>query len=83
MEAVLMLLEQYGLWLVFFNVLALQLGLPLPAYPTLIVVGALSVNGPYPAPLVLAVALGACLIADSVWYFTCRRAGRKVLRTLC
>ncbi len=78
-----MLLEQHGLWLVFFNVLALQLGLPLPAYPTLIVVGALSVSGPYPAPLVLVVGLAACLIADSIWYFTGRRAGRGVLRTLC
>jgi membrane protein DedA with SNARE-associated domain/rhodanese-related sulfurtransferase len=83
MQTVLMLLEQYGLWLVFFNVLALQLGLPLPAYPTLIVVGALSVNGPYPASLVLALAVLACVLADSIWYFTGRRAGRRVLRTLC
>ena len=40
------LIEQYGLALVFTNVLLLQLGLPLPAYPTLIAVGALAAGAP-------------------------------------
>ena len=42
MQLLLTLIEQYGLWLVFANVLALQCGLPVPAYPTLIVVGAIT-----------------------------------------
>jgi membrane protein DedA with SNARE-associated domain/rhodanese-related sulfurtransferase len=83
MQSLLSLLEQHGLWLVFFNVLALQLGLPLPAYPTLIVVGALSVAGPHSALAVLAVGVTACMVADATWYTTGRRAGRRVLRGLC
>jgi len=34
------LLREFGLGLVFVNVLALQAGLPVPAYPTLILAGA-------------------------------------------
>lgn len=62
----------------FANVLALQLGLPVPGYPTLIVVGALTVTGPlHPLP-VLGVAVLACLVADCIWYRAGRRDGRKV-----
>jgi membrane protein DedA with SNARE-associated domain len=43
MQLLLNLVEQYGLWLVFANVLAVQFGAPVPAYPTLIVVGAVAV----------------------------------------
>src|SRR6266498_2043153 len=42
------LIELYGLAFVFVNVLALQAGLPFPAYPTLIVTGALAAGGHYP-----------------------------------
>ena len=42
MQLLLSHVDQYGLLLVFGNVLAVQLGLPLPAYPTLIVVGAIT-----------------------------------------
>ena len=41
MEHLISLLAQYGLLLVFANVLLAQAGLPLPAQPTLIVAGAL------------------------------------------
>ena len=51
MQLLLSLVDHYGLFLVFANVLALQLGLPLPAYPTLILVGALAaVFVVYPMP---------------------------------
>ena len=36
--------ETHGLLLVFVNVLLEQLGLPVPAYPTLIVTGALAMQ---------------------------------------
>lgn len=81
MEFLVTLLQQHGLWLVAANVLALQLGLPLPAWPTLIVVAALP-GGP-PLALVLAVAVAASLIADLVWYAAGRRLGRRVLRMIC
>jgi len=53
MQMLLAAIEQYGLWLVFANVLALQLGLPVPAYPTLIVIGAVSARGDFTAPQVV------------------------------
>ena len=41
------LVQHYGLAFVFVNVLLLQAGLPVPAYPTLIVTGALAARSPY------------------------------------
>jgi membrane protein DedA with SNARE-associated domain len=38
------LITQYGLALVFANVLIQQIGLPIPAVPTLIVAGALAAD---------------------------------------
>jgi membrane protein DedA with SNARE-associated domain/rhodanese-related sulfurtransferase len=83
MQMILTLIEQYGLWLVFANVLALQLGLPVPAYPTLIVIGAVSARGDFTAPQVIAVAVVASLIADLAWYVAGMRFGRRVLRLMC
>ncbi len=79
------LIAHYGLWLVFANVLLLQLGLPLPAWPTLMVVGASShanANATSTAAVV-GVAVLACLIADAAWYAAGARYGRKVLRLMC
>ena len=44
MQEIVLLLAQYGLLLVFANVLLEQLGLPLPAVPTMIVAGALAAD---------------------------------------
>ena len=55
----------------------------LPAYPTLIVTGALASRGGYSLPALLATAVAASLIADLAWYSTGRRIGGPVLRTLC
>jgi membrane protein DedA with SNARE-associated domain/rhodanese-related sulfurtransferase len=76
-------LAVYGLGFAFLNVLAEQLGLPVPAYPVLVVTGALSVEGRYSWPVLLAVAVAACLIADLAWYAAGRRYGNKVLRMVC
>jgi membrane protein DedA with SNARE-associated domain/rhodanese-related sulfurtransferase len=83
MQALLTLLEHYGLWLVFANVLLLQFGLPLPAYPTLIVTSALSATGAHSPLQIVAVAAVACLIADLAWYATSKRYGRRMLGLLC
>jgi len=77
------LIEQYGLILVFANVLAEQLGIPLPAYPTLVITGALLNRGEYSAPALLTTALCASLIADYIWFTAGRRHGRKVTAILC
>jgi membrane protein DedA with SNARE-associated domain/rhodanese-related sulfurtransferase len=83
MNHLLDLLQHYGLAFVFINVLALQAGLPFPAYPTLIVTGALASRGGYSLPALVATAVLASLIADLAWYSAGRRLGGRVLRTLC
>jgi len=83
MNHLLDLLQYYGLAFVFINVLALQAGFPVPAYPTLIVTGALAARGNYSLAALLATAVGASLIADLGWYSVGRRVGGPVLRTLC
>jgi len=75
--------ERYGLLLVFLNVFLEQIGLPVPAFPTLVVAGALAAQGTLSLPAVLGLALVACLVADYVWYELGRRQGYRVLRTLC
>ncbi len=83
MQMLLNLIEHYGLWLVFANVLALQMGLPVPAYPTLIVVGAVAARSHSPLLQVVAVSTAACLIADFIWYVAGGRYGGRVLRLMC
>ena len=83
MSHLLDLLQYYGLAFVFINVLALQAGFPVPAYPTLIVTGALAARGNYSLAGLLGTAVGASLIADLAWYSVGRRVGGPVLRTLC
>lgn len=82
------LIEQYGLALVFANVLALSLGLPVPALPTLVLVGAsYALQGGSDAWLAglaaLAVSVAASLLGDLVWYLAGRRFGNRTLQSLC
>ena len=72
-----------GLGVIFINVLCDQLGLPLPAVPTLVVAGAMSADGRLPAGAVFALALSACLIGDSAWYVAGRLFGSRVMKLLC
>jgi membrane protein DedA with SNARE-associated domain/rhodanese-related sulfurtransferase len=73
----------FGLTLVFLNVLLEQLGLPVPALPTLVVAGALAANGRLPPFGVCAVAVVASLIGDSSWYLAGRAYGVRVMKLLC
>ncbi|QHJ00364.1 sulfurtransferase [Xylophilus rhododendri] len=77
------LLGQYGAWLVFAWVLLEQAGVPLPAYPVLMVAGSLAAVGQLSLPLLLAVTVLACLISDFGWYLAGGRYGGRVLRTIC
>jgi membrane protein DedA with SNARE-associated domain/rhodanese-related sulfurtransferase len=77
------LIQQYGLAFVFLNVLALQAGLPLPAYPTLIAAGALAAGGGTPVYQLVGVGVVGALIADTGWYTAGRRFGMRILSTLC
>src|SRR5215467_6404342 len=83
MNETLNFLIRYGyivtLWAVFLE----QLGLPLPAAPVLIGMGALSQSGRFSIVNVLAVALTGSLAADLIWYYLGRRYGRAVLQIIC
>ena len=69
--------------LVFLYVLADQLGVPLPATPALLGIGALAAAGKINPAVALALIVAACLLADLVWYSLGRRLGARVLRLLC
>ncbi|QGZ41477.1 membrane protein DedA with SNARE-associated domain [Pseudoduganella flava] len=77
------LLQEYGVLIVFIVVLVEQMGAPIPAYPILIVSGALAMNGGTPLAGVLAVAMSACLLADLFWFRAGRRYGKRILKLLC
>jgi membrane protein DedA with SNARE-associated domain/rhodanese-related sulfurtransferase len=75
--------ESHGLLLVFVNVLLEQIGLPVPAYPTLIVTGALAMQSKPLLGAGVLVAMVACLIADGVWYWAGKRYGGVLLKSIC
>jgi len=77
------LIAQYGLLLVFLNVLVEQAGVPVPAVPTLVVAGALAATGRLPVSGVVLAAVLACLLGDLAWYAAGRRFGSGVMRTIC
>jgi len=83
MQELVDLIAQYGLLLVFINVLVEQVGLPVPAVPTLIVAGALAAAGELSAAAVFGVAVLACFIGDGLWFAGGRIYGRRVMRLLC
>lgn len=74
---------QYGLVIVFINVLVDQIGLPVPAVPTLIVAGGIAADGQLPLALLFVWSVFACLIADCGWYFIGQTYGIRVLKVLC
>jgi membrane protein DedA with SNARE-associated domain/rhodanese-related sulfurtransferase len=73
----------FGLGVLFLNVLLDELGLPVPAVPTLVVAGALAADGQLPAVAVCTLPLAACLIGDCLWYLAGRVYGVRTLRLLC
>ncbi|RAU44673.1 MULTISPECIES: VTT domain-containing protein [unclassified Pseudomonas] len=75
--------ESHGLLLVFVNVLLEQIGLPVPAYPTLIVTGALAMQSKPLLGAGVLIAMLACLIADSLWYLAGKRYGAVLLKSIC
>lgn len=83
MQHLLELFEQHGPLFVFANVLLEQLGAPIPAIPTLLVAGALSVDGAFNWQTILILALLASGIANFVWYMAGRRFGLRILGLMC
>jgi membrane protein DedA with SNARE-associated domain/rhodanese-related sulfurtransferase len=83
MDAIAHALAQHGLSLVGLNVLLQQLGMPIPAVPTMMLAGAMATAGRLNLPAAFAIAVVASLLADLVWYWAGRRFGYPVLRLLC
>jgi membrane protein DedA with SNARE-associated domain/rhodanese-related sulfurtransferase len=77
------LIAQYGLLIVGANVLLDQIGLPVPAYPTLVVAGAIAAGGHLAAGPLYLLCVIACLLADCGWYLVGQIYGIKVLKLLC
>jgi membrane protein DedA with SNARE-associated domain len=76
-------LSQYGVAVLFANVMVEQIGIPVPAIPTLLVAGSLVRAGKLSFLALLGAAVAASLIVDTAWYFLGRRYGHRVLKTLC
>jgi membrane protein DedA with SNARE-associated domain len=74
---------RHGEVLIFVYVFADQIGIPVPAVPGLLAIGALAAVGKVSVPLAVASAVGASLLADVIWYGLGRRRGSQVLRLLC
>ena len=75
-------LRQDAVTVVFLNVLLQQLGLPVPAVPTLLLAGSLAA-APGHLGKVLAAAIVASVIADWLWYWSGKLFGYRVLAGLC
>ncbi|WP_175687535.1 DedA family protein/thiosulfate sulfurtransferase GlpE [Burkholderia anthina] len=81
------LVAQYGPLLVFANVFAAAIGLPVPAMPTLVLFGAMAAMHPdmIGSQLVTVIALSVlgALLGDTAWYLAGRRYGGTTLKTIC
>ncbi|MCE1238573.1 MAG: VTT domain-containing protein [Azonexaceae bacterium] len=75
-------LRQDAVSVVFLNVLLQQIGLPVPAVPTLLLAGSLAL-GNHALAGILAAAVLASVAADWLWYWAGKRFGYRVLSGLC
>jgi membrane protein DedA with SNARE-associated domain len=83
MHAVLPFLLRHGYWVLFVNVFVEQIGLPIPAVPVLLAMGALSGLNDFSIWTALALAVCASLISDVFWYRLGRTRGHSILNLLC
>src|SRR5262245_33648006 len=79
----LQVLDRYGTLILPALVVAEQFGIPLPAVPALLGVGALAAHGRVRLLLVLGAIAVTALIVDLGWYEFGRRRGAGVLGRLC
>ena len=77
------ILKQYSLLILPALVVAEQFGIPLPAVPALLGVGALAASGQVSIPMVLGVIAAAAFTVDLTWYELGRRRGAAVLAKIC
>ncbi len=82
MRAIAEHLAQHGAKLVFANVFVQQIGVPLPAEPTLILSGSLAAKGLLSPVRVVVATVAASAIADGIWFLLGRRFGPALGRVL-
>jgi len=73
----------YGGAILFVIVLLEQVGLPIPAAPSLLAAGALCAVGEANPATILGATILACLVADLTWFYIGRRGGKRVTHFLC
>src|ERR1019366_8102007 len=78
MREILQFLIAHGYTILFFWVMAEQIGLPLPSAPMLLAAGALAGAGRMHIRSAVSLAMIAALMADSLWYEIGRRRGARV-----
>jgi len=83
MDSISTQLAQFGVPLIGLNVLLQQIGLPIPAVPTMMLAGALAIAGRIDFAAAFAISVAASLVADLLWFGAGRRYGYPVLRFLC
>lgn len=84
MEALIALMVDHAVAVVFVATFAARVGLPVPAAPVLVVAGGIAAIA---EPLLLFAMVGAALVAnvlgDAVWFYTGRVYGYHFMRLLC
>lgn len=83
MHSVIPFLLKHGYWVLAVNVFAEQLGLPIPAFPVLLAMGALSGMGSRSFETSMFLATSAAMLSDVIWFRLGRSRGRAILSTLC
>jgi len=83
MDQAIHFLLHYGYWVLFAVVLSEQIGLPIPAVPILLAMGALAGDGRFSFSGAVLLAVSASLLSDAVWYELGRRRGRSVVKLVC
>jgi len=83
MNEIVEFLVHHGYSVLFLWVLGEQAGLPIPSAPVLLAAGALAGTRRMNLPTVVATALVAAMICDTLWYILGRQRGSAVLRLIC
>jgi membrane protein DedA with SNARE-associated domain/rhodanese-related sulfurtransferase len=83
MDTLLQLIATYGLLVVFVSVFLDQGGIPIPAYPPIIVTTAMTVDAGHSWWPVLIVSALAAVLADGLWFLGGRRLGARLVQLMC
>jgi membrane protein DedA with SNARE-associated domain len=77
------MLGRYSVLILPALVVAEQVGIPLPAVPALLGVGALAAKGHASLPLAIGAIVAVALPVDLIWHDLGRRRGARILSRLC